>query len=105
MIDEIKLSAADSRPGASQRDLITDFNRGQGDRIDLSAIDADLRLAGDQAFSFLGTRAFTGDAGQLRFLQSGNKTIVLADQDGDRQADFGFEMSGRLMLMATDFIL
>lgn len=98
-------AAADSRPGAGQRDLITDFNRGQGDRIDLSVIDANLRLAGDQAFSFLGTRAFTGDAGQLRFLQSGNTTVVLADQDGDRQADFGFEMSGRLMLMATDFIL
>ncbi len=52
------LSLADS-PSAG-RDSITNFSRAQGDRIDLAAIDANATAAGDQAFAFVGTAAFTG---------------------------------------------
>ena len=47
----------DSGTDASTRDVITDFQGGGQDLIDLSAIDANGGLAGDQAFSFIG-RAF-----------------------------------------------
>jgi Ca2+-binding RTX toxin-like protein len=36
-------------------DRITDFSHAQGDRIDLHLIDANTTVAGDQAFSFIGT--------------------------------------------------
>ena len=43
---------------AATRDVITDFTEG-GDKIDLSAIDADKSLAGNQVFHFIGAGAFT----------------------------------------------
>ncbi len=52
-------------PGAAGRDLITRFDRSEGDRIDLARIDADTGLAGDQHFAFIGGAAFT-TAGQVR---------------------------------------
>src|SRR5439155_22873217 len=45
-------------------DRITDFTA--GDKIDLSQIDADTTQAGDQAFNFIGSNAFDGQAGELR---------------------------------------
>lgn len=50
-------------PVGTNRDIIADFNRLQGDKIDLSGIDADLTQPGDQAFT-LGTYSsgiLTGD--------------------------------------------
>lgn len=47
--------------------VITDFSRNQGDRIDLRAIDANTKSAGDQAFKFIGTDGFHKKAGELRY--------------------------------------
>ncbi len=47
-------AASDSRPGTANRDVITDFHGNglaAGDRIDLSTIDANTLLAGNQAFA------------------------------------------------------
>lgn len=86
-------------------DRITDFNRNQKDRIDLSAIDADPATAGDQAFRFIRQAAFSGTAGELRFGHQGQKTIVEADTNGDGTADLTIELTGRIGLTAGDFIL
>ncbi|MBW8727258.1 MAG: M10 family metallopeptidase C-terminal domain-containing protein [Inquilinus limosus] len=100
--DRFVISAAGhSGPGAADR--ITDFS--QGDRIDLSAIDADPALAGDQAFVFLGGGAFTGTAGQLRAEVSGGDTVVSGDLDGDRTADVQIVLIGAVALQAGDFVL
>ena len=59
-----------------------------GDLIDLSRIDADTGVEGDQAFSFIGANAFSG-AGQLRAEQiDGARWLVSGDVDGDGVADF-----------------
>ena len=50
-----------SSTDASTRDIITDFLVGS-DRVDLSGIDADTAAAGNNAFSFIGTAAFTARA-------------------------------------------
>ncbi|HEX8483325.1 MAG TPA: Calx-beta domain-containing protein, partial [Allosphingosinicella sp.] len=50
---------------STERDGIQDFNA--GDLIDLSRIDANTLVAGDQAFNFVGNAAFSGTAGELRF--------------------------------------
>jgi Ca2+-binding RTX toxin-like protein len=49
-------------------DLITDFNRAEGDLIDLHGIDADVHAAGNQAFTFIGdaSHPFTAP-GQISF--------------------------------------
>ncbi|WP_263053737.1 calcium-binding protein [Defluviicoccus vanus] len=48
-----------------------------GDRIDLSAIDANTTVAGNQAFIFGGT-----GAGHLSLVNAGADTLILADVDG-----------------------
>ncbi len=95
----------DSGAGAAGRDIITDFNRAQGDKIDLSAIDANLRLAGNQAFEFVGTDGFSGSAGELGYQQANGTTLIFADMDGDRRADFSIELSRQIILGENDFLL
>ena len=82
-------------------DVIMDFVRGS-DRIDLSTIDASTALAGNQAFPFIGETAFTGVAGQLRIdtSQTG-KTVIYADTNGNKVADFQIELVGAHPLPAA----
>ncbi|WP_443018730.1 M10 family metallopeptidase C-terminal domain-containing protein [Sphingomonas sp. 7/4-4] len=86
-------------------DMIFDFSRGQGDRISVTNIDADLLLSGNQNFAFLGANAFTGTAGQLRYEKTGGYTFVFADADGDGVADFQLQLNGELNLYSSDFLL
>jgi Ca2+-binding RTX toxin-like protein len=51
----------------ANRDQILDFSRAQADRIDLSTIDAKTGIDGNQKFTFIGTQAFHGVKGELRF--------------------------------------
>jgi Ca2+-binding RTX toxin-like protein len=94
----------DSVVGANA-DRITDFSHAQGDRIDLSGIDAKFTVAGDQAFSFIGTAAFTGVAGQLHIWQNAGQTIVSGDVNGNGTADFNIVLTGTINLVAADFVL
>ncbi|MFS2111920.1 calcium-binding protein [Sphingomonas sp. Sphisp140] len=89
---------------ASTADLIYDFSQAEGDRIDLSAIDA---VAGgaDDAFAFLGAGAFTGVAGELRYEYSGTRTMIYGDLDGNGVADFAIALTGNIALAAGDFHL
>jgi Ca2+-binding RTX toxin-like protein len=87
----------------SARDVITDFMRGQ-DKIDLSAIDAREATAANDAFTWFGTKAFTGAAGQLRFNDLGAEVFVQGDVDGDGVADFEIHVKVATVA-ASDFIL
>jgi Ca2+-binding RTX toxin-like protein len=84
-------------------DLIADFTSGQ-DKIDLSAIDAIDGTAGNDAFTFLGTQAFTGHAGELRYEVSGGHAVILADTDGNGGADFILATTVA-SLASSDFML
>jgi len=64
-------------PAAGNTTTLTDFNRGLGERIDLSTIDAIAGTPGDQAFSFIGNAAFTGAPGQLRWQDLGGGTLLV----------------------------
>jgi serralysin len=98
-------SEAQSTPSALQRDVIADFERLHGDRIDLSAIDANRHLAGDQSFTFVGTSGFSKTPGELRYEYSKNVTLIHGDTNGDGVADFSIELSRKVVLGATDFML
>lgn len=67
-------------------DRITDYQT--GDRIDLTAIDADTSMDGDQAFQLIGTAVFSGQAGELRIAMNTGNNVLMGDVDGDRVADF-----------------
>ncbi len=105
-------AVSDSGTTAATRDTIMDFTRGV-DRIDLSAMDANSALAGNQAFTFLAVAgaAFTGVRGQLAFAYSdvagtdNDMTIVQGDVNGDRLADFQIQLHGLVPLTQADFIL
>ncbi len=98
---------ADSLAGVGRKiaDIIRDFSHADGDHIDLSAVDADLTAAGDQAFSFIGTADFSKTAGELRYLVKGDKAFVAGDQDGDGRADFVIRLDDVTKLEAADFVL
>jgi Ca2+-binding RTX toxin-like protein len=86
---------------AAAGDVVEDFSRSQGDRIDLRGIDADTNAAGNQSFSFIGSEDFSGDAGELQYRNS----EIAGDVDGDKTADFHIEIANHLRLVADDFIL
>ena len=98
----------DSPPGAA-RDKITDFDAGTAatvvDQIDLSAIDAETG-PGNQAFTFIGTAAFTHTRGELRVRNAGTSAIVAGDKNGDGAADFEIELLNfkPATLRASDFV-
>ncbi len=99
-------SAADF-VGAYQ-DAIGDFSRSERDKIDLRAIDPDAVTAGDQAFSFVGTAAFTVDARfQVRYeLVGGGDTQIQIDLNRDAVTDVTILMLGiTTPLFASDFLL
>ncbi|MEL6479290.1 MAG: hypothetical protein AAFR17_18325 [Pseudomonadota bacterium] len=100
----IYFNIADSRPGFATRDRITDFTAGE-DRIEIGRFDADETRGGNQAFEFIGSDFFSGDAGELRFVQTATRTLVRADIDGDKATDFEIELTGQVDLTAGDFVL
>ena len=80
-------------------DTIAGFLSGT-DSIDLSGIDADLGVDGNQAFTFIGSEAFSG-AGQVRF-QAG---VLYASIDADADAEFMISLTGVGSLAAGDLVL
>jgi uncharacterized delta-60 repeat protein len=96
---------SDSTVGSNGRDTIKDFLKKQGDRIDLSAIDARVGTRKNDSFNFIGDDAFSGKKGQLRYEATASKTFVYGDVNGDRKADFAIELTGKIALKEVDFVL
>jgi Ca2+-binding RTX toxin-like protein len=77
----------------------------EGDRIDLSEIDAITGTTANDAFTFVGTAGFTA-AGQLRYQTSGTVTLIEGDVNGDRAADFRIQVNiANYTFSAFDFVL
>lgn len=89
----------ESQIGAA--DIIFDFDRLAGDKIDLSAIDANTRVQGNQSFDFVGTASFSGEAGEARFANG----VLMVDTNGNRIADMAIELRNVTAMQASDFIL
>ena len=88
----------------SGADRITDFETGV-DVIDISGWDANTGVGGDQAFSFVGSAAFSGTAGELRADVSGGDTVIEGDINGDSVADFQILLTGNIAIVSSDFVL
>lgn len=96
---------SDSSVSSTGRDVIADFSRSQGDQIDLTGIDANTGLSGNQAFRFIGSTGFTGQAGQLHAQSVSGGTLISGDVNGDRVADFAILLDDRITLNANCFLL
>ncbi|MBD2840320.1 calcium-binding protein [Pseudomonas sp. JM0905a] len=84
------------------RDVIADFKAAEGDKIDLSTLDANGQTALNDAFSFIGANAFSVNAtGQLRFANG----VILGSTDADSAAEFEIALVGVTSLGITDVIL
>ena len=85
-------AVTDSLPFA--RDQIADFVPGIGELIDVSAIDTNTGVGGDQAFVLVGS--FGGNAGEavLTYSAGPNQTTFELDQNGDGEADFSALING-----------
>ncbi|MDX2288479.1 MAG: M10 family metallopeptidase C-terminal domain-containing protein [Hyphomicrobiaceae bacterium] len=95
---------APSESRGTSRDLIADFQR-RLDDIDVSSVDANTTVAGNQRFAFIGDNPFSGVAGQLRADVVGGMVRVTGDLNGDARADFTIDVAGSAPLVAGDFFL
>lgn len=86
-------------------DTIVDFSHAANDRMDVSSYDPHPGTALNDLFKFIGTSAFTGSAGQIRYVVSGTTATVYADVNGDKTADFSIKLLNVTKLYADDFIL
>lgn len=104
--DRFLFRAGDTGATVATADIVTDFNRADKDVVNLVQIDANTGRDGDQAFRFIGTQAFSGTAGELRFeVVQKSYTMVWGDVDGDGTADLAIRLTGVHALVATDFAL
>jgi VCBS repeat-containing protein len=99
-------STEESTPTGVPADHIVDFTPGT-DKIELVRIDANTLVAGDQAFTWIGSAEFSGTAGELRAYDSGPVWVVEGDVNGDGVADLyiGLTLQGETPITAADFIL
>ena len=98
-------SILNSSPGSANLDMIADFRRSSGDKIDLSGIDADITRAGDQSFDFIGDAHFSKHAGELRYMARSDGAYVYGDVDGDGQVDLAIQIANLDIVRVADFIL
>ena len=94
---------AQSKAGASTRDVITDFDH-LVDKFDLTGIDADTSLAGDQAFRWVGSAALSGP-GEVGYFTAGGNTIIRASNDADAASELEIQLTGTRTLTTADFYL
>ncbi len=88
----------------SKADDILDFSGKAGDRIDLSAIDANTRKRGDQKFTFIAKKDFS-KAGEARFEKTKGATYVYLNTDSDKAAEAVIKLKGSLELSKGWFVL
>ncbi|MDB5470722.1 MAG: hemolysin-type calcium-binding repeat family protein [Caulobacter sp.] len=93
-----------------ETDQIYDFNAAEGDIIDLSFIDANSRVNGNQSFHLVGAftkydAAHPEDTGQMTLTFAGGITTVRLDVNGDAKVDYQMKINGDVTGESGDWLL
>jgi hypothetical protein len=96
-VNEIGLSNFDP-------DVVTDFNRAEGDFLHFTNMDANETVAGNQDFTFIGNAGFTA-AGQINWFTNGTDTFVQLNTDADLTVDGIIQLSGVTTFDGTGLFL
>lgn len=99
--DEVVYFLVTESPVGSNRDQVTNFKTAN-DKMDLSAIDANTAVTGNQAFTF---NVSTAKANSVWYAVSGSDIIVRGDVNGNTTADFEVLVKGITSITASSFVL
>ncbi|MEB3170876.1 MAG: M10 family metallopeptidase C-terminal domain-containing protein, partial [Synechococcaceae cyanobacterium] len=88
-------NASEAGNGSRKRDVITDFEA--IDRINLSRMDANNSVSGNQAFVWIGSAAFSAP-GQLRYTVAKGNGLLEGNVKGSSGAEFQIEILGGFAL-------
>ncbi|MFN3859602.1 MAG: tandem-95 repeat protein [Caulobacter sp.] len=83
---------AESTGGSLETDFIHDFNAAEGDRVDLSAIDANTLLSGDQGFSIV--NSVGSGYGEMVLVYANGQTTLRLYTNGDKTVDYQIRLDG-----------
>jgi Ca2+-binding RTX toxin-like protein len=101
--DTFMFKTGDTGKTHASADTIYDFT--SADSIDLTTWDANSKRAGVQDFSFIGSHAFSGQAGQLHVVHAKSDTWIEGDTNGDKKADFVVHLDDAVTIKAGNFDL
>ena len=103
-VDEFRFLPAAVGPAATNATTLQDLNRAAGEVINLAAIDAIGATLAEDAFSFIGTAAFSA-AGQLRWQDQGATRLIQGEVNGDGVADVTIIVTAAGPVEANWFVL
>jgi Ca2+-binding RTX toxin-like protein len=104
--DTFRYLALSDSSAATGMDRIVDFDFAEGDRVNVSPIDANAGLAGNQAFdTLIAADADFTEAGQYRFSKVGNYFLAEFNVNGDPTAELAIRFQGIQPPEETWFIL
>ncbi|WP_040262486.1 M10 family metallopeptidase C-terminal domain-containing protein [Pseudomonas massiliensis] len=99
--DVFRFSAWRDLGVGAERDQIGEFSASEGDKVDLTALDANTRTAVVDTFKFIGSAAFSADAtGELRFADG----VLQGSQDADGAPEFEVRMLGLDTFRSVDLV-
>lgn len=98
------LTLKDSTKKKAGRDTILDFSQAEGDKINLSAIDAK-KGPGNQTFKFIKKKDFSEKKGELHYKVKKGDAYIEGDTSGNGKANFVIVVENVSKLKAIDFDL
>ncbi len=99
--DTVRYQNIADSPVGRRRDQILNFVI-TNDKIDVSRIDANKKIKGNQVFKFSNTKP---QANSLWFAKTGKDVTLLGDVDGDVKADFEILIKNTETISSANFIL
>jgi Ca2+-binding RTX toxin-like protein len=98
-------STAETGVAGNEADVVTDFDRAAGDLLAFNQIDADATGGtADDAFTFIGTAAFTAP-GQINYFSTATDTFILLNTDADATQEATIRVAGVHTVDASWFVL
>ncbi len=103
--DKFQFLSSAVGPASTTASTFQDISRGVGEQLDLSRIDSIASTLANDAFSFIGTAAFNGTPGQLRWEVQGAVRLIQGNVNNDTTADLTIFVKAKGPVDANWFVL